>query len=214
MFFLPQRLPTLTTIAQGVARSRIAGATRSSCRITSADWISRSAFTVSNSGSPGPAPTRKTLPRLPRQVVSSLRGVSVVLDGILCLMGGLRASWRVEQVGESQICRWANSCSSSLRLLAPWMRRKNFAAKLAELRKPGPKIRRELLIDLAAQPLRKSRAFAGGRNRNLQDLRGSPPIQRRNRSWECRRRNCRECRARRLRGRRSALTSGERRLRQ
>src|SRR5579864_2251839 len=62
MFFVPQRLPTLMTIAWGLASARIGIGTRSSWRITSAARISAWAFTVSKPGSPGPAPTKETLP--------------------------------------------------------------------------------------------------------------------------------------------------------
>ena len=43
----------------------ISGLTSRSCTTTSADWISRRAFSVSSSGSPGPAPIRWTRPGTP-----------------------------------------------------------------------------------------------------------------------------------------------------
>src|SRR4051812_9922675 len=49
------------TIADGEMRSRIVSLTSASWRTTSACCSRRCAFTVSQSGSPGPAPTRKTL---------------------------------------------------------------------------------------------------------------------------------------------------------
>src|SRR5882762_11069718 len=62
MLFRPQRLPTLRTSAVFGINARISGLIRSSCSTASADCRIRRALTVSNSGSPGPAPTRKTLP--------------------------------------------------------------------------------------------------------------------------------------------------------
>ena len=55
-------LPTSIFVASRRAKSRISGATRSSIRMTSADCKARTARSVSNSGSPGPAPTNVTLP--------------------------------------------------------------------------------------------------------------------------------------------------------
>jgi hypothetical protein len=55
-------LPTIIFFASRRAKSRIAGATRSSIRITSADCSARTARSVSSSGSPGPAPTKVTEP--------------------------------------------------------------------------------------------------------------------------------------------------------
>ena len=97
MVLVPQRLPTLTISADDEPRSRIACGTRSSCRITSALSISRAAFTVSNSGSPGPAPTRYTWPAAARA------------DSLPCLAICLEV-----HNAESQIWRCASSCSSSL----------------------------------------------------------------------------------------------------
>src|SRR6266576_2524004 len=62
MLFRPQRLPTLRTSAVFEINARISRLIRSSWSTASADCRIRRALTVSNSGSPGPAPTRKTLP--------------------------------------------------------------------------------------------------------------------------------------------------------
>ena len=56
-------LPTGRSVAPSEASDRIASGTSWSCRMTSADWISRMARTVRSSGSPGPAPTKATCPR-------------------------------------------------------------------------------------------------------------------------------------------------------
>ena len=58
----PPRLPTCTMRAVAGACAKISGLTRSSTSTTSAEAITRTAFNVNNSGSPGPAPTKKTLP--------------------------------------------------------------------------------------------------------------------------------------------------------
>src|SRR5919109_166524 len=50
----------LMTWADGETSSSTAGLTNASCRTTSADCKRRTAFSVSSSGSPGPAPTRNT----------------------------------------------------------------------------------------------------------------------------------------------------------
>src|SRR5271156_4138613 len=62
--FTPQRLPTLTMIERGPAREMTAALTRSSRRTRSASLSRRRALIVRSSGSPGPAPTRKTFPVL------------------------------------------------------------------------------------------------------------------------------------------------------
>ena len=56
------RLPTSIRLASRRASSRTSSETRSSNRITSADCSARTAFSVSSSASPGPAPTRVTRP--------------------------------------------------------------------------------------------------------------------------------------------------------
>jgi len=57
----PARLPTSIRSAAGGIRFRISGPIRESCRTTSALWRMRRALMVRSSGSPGPAPIRKTL---------------------------------------------------------------------------------------------------------------------------------------------------------
>ncbi len=56
----PARLPTSMRSAVGGIRFRISGLIRESWRTTSADWRMRRALMVRSSGSPGPAPIRKT----------------------------------------------------------------------------------------------------------------------------------------------------------
>ena len=63
----PPRLPTWMTRAAGFAMASTSSLARSSARITSAAWSAFTAFSVSSSGSPGPAPTRMTLPGLMRR---------------------------------------------------------------------------------------------------------------------------------------------------
>ncbi len=58
----PPRLPVSTMRASGRACARTARLTSESTRITSAAPITRAALRVSNSGSPGPAPTSQILP--------------------------------------------------------------------------------------------------------------------------------------------------------
>ena len=58
----PLRFPTEISSASRRARERIAGGTRSSCRIASASCSNRAARRVRRSGSPGPAPTMWAMP--------------------------------------------------------------------------------------------------------------------------------------------------------
>ena len=58
----PARLPTGSKRAAGPASARISGATKASCRTTSASASAWAACSVSSPGSPGPAPTSHTLP--------------------------------------------------------------------------------------------------------------------------------------------------------
>lgn len=58
ILFCPHLFPTFTTRAYGETKARTSGETKASCRTTSARSRTRTALTVSKSGSPGPAPTR------------------------------------------------------------------------------------------------------------------------------------------------------------
>src|SRR5215469_454936 len=60
----PQRFPTLRTCAVFGVNARISALIRSSCSTTSADCNAFRALSVRSSGSPGPAPTRNTLPNM------------------------------------------------------------------------------------------------------------------------------------------------------
>src|SRR5690606_3376260 len=71
----PPRLPTGTTRAPGQCSST-AGLTRSSIITISACCSALTAFRVSSSGSPGPAPTSQTLPFMVLPPVCSLGGIS------------------------------------------------------------------------------------------------------------------------------------------
>src|SRR5215813_10456555 len=74
----PPRLPTLITLADDRISAEILALTSSSCRTTSADFKVFNAFSVSSSGSPGPAPTRYTFPFIARSPfeLSSLQDVT------------------------------------------------------------------------------------------------------------------------------------------
>src|SRR5262249_13165563 len=68
VLLLPPRLPTGMTRVPCRECSSTARLTRSSTSTTSAARNARTAASVSNSGSPGPAPTRKTLPGIVRRL--------------------------------------------------------------------------------------------------------------------------------------------------
>ena len=78
---LPPRLPANTSLASGRARSRMHGLTNASCTSTSACSMPASACSVSNPGSPGPAPMSQTWPGrnsgIRRSAASSARPVIV-----------------------------------------------------------------------------------------------------------------------------------------
>src|SRR5580704_7665486 len=63
--FFPHRFPTSIRSTPAGIKLSIAALTSESCSTTPARSSSRTAFTVNNSGSPGPAPTKNTLPITP-----------------------------------------------------------------------------------------------------------------------------------------------------
>ncbi len=77
-------LPTIIFLASRRAKSKISGATRSSIKMMSADCNARTARSVNNSGSPGPAPTSVTEPASVERAslrVSAMRRSKSACDG-------------------------------------------------------------------------------------------------------------------------------------
>src|SRR6266576_204943 len=149
MLFRPQRLPTLRTSAVFGLNARISGLIRSSCSTASADCRIRRALIVSNSGSPGPAPTRKTLP-----FMDDLAGsVFVHLAPRLPSFERLPVGCRVEQLSPKF---WINRAG------------KQIFPGFSEFVEPARIDRCQLRFELATQPLCKGRAVSSRRDRNLQ----------------------------------------------
>src|SRR5437879_6457487 len=142
MLFRPQRLPTLRTSAVFGIKARISGLIRSSCNTTSADCKILTALTVSNSGSPGPAPTRKTLP-----FICDLMG-----NMFLQLTRGL-----------SSFERLAAGCRVKQRAPEFWINRagKQFLTGFSEFVEPTRINRLQLRFKLVPQPLCKGRTLSG-----------------------------------------------------
>ena len=114
-------LPTSIFFASRRAKSRIAGATRSSIRITSADCSARTARSVSNSGSPGPAPTSVTEPWSAFCTFVLRFGEQTIEVGLCRLAIGIASRARGEQLpepppaGERQARRLAPRRASAAR---------------------------------------------------------------------------------------------------
>src|SRR5689334_25412399 len=79
----PPRFPTSMTRAPRRTWASTRRSTRSSTSTASAVRSTRAAFSVSNSGSPGPAPTSHTFPRVFSSLVTG--HPSLWLCGLLCL---------------------------------------------------------------------------------------------------------------------------------
>ena len=125
--------------------------TRSSWSRTSPDSMRRTAFTVSSSGSPGPAPTRR--PRAGNGARRFLARPRQLARG---------AEGRVADLALRKLVQEQTA------LFSAGMRGEDFAAQRAELREPRAEILGKLLVDFAAQPLSNGRAFAGRRDGDLQ----------------------------------------------
>src|SRR5215469_10830934 len=141
----PQRFPTLRMFAAFGASCRISALIRSSCSTTSADRSVLSALIVRSSGSPGPAPTRNTLPAMADSLPEELIR---------------RTDWRWDLIGRS-----VQEPSSLFGIHGP---REQLSTNSSEPLQPACINRRQLSFEFATQALRQCGALPPCRDGDLQ----------------------------------------------